>query len=352
LASFSHASNFSCRREGSGSFTFTRGLTGDPQRPAGTGFGVATFLLGEVSGGQQTFRDVFSYHGRSISAYVQDDWRVNSRLVLNLGLRYDYMTSPLERFDRRTNFDPFVMNPATGTSGKVLFAGRDTARNFTDADVNNLGPRIGFAYSITNRIVARGGYGILYLNPESHYIQEGANHSLGYSATTTFTAPGLGPFKAFPFAAGPDFLLRPLGPGTPQSGFRGQTGHRYQDRNGRTPYTQQYNFTIQADAGSGWVVSASYAGNRGIKLPGADYDVNQLDPRYYGQGLALTNTVDNPFFGQIATGPLSARTITRSQLLRPFPDYLDIRTLGNTGAASTYHSLQLTVEKGRVRSRV
>jgi hypothetical protein len=88
-----------------------------------------------------------------------------------------------------------------------------------------------------------------------------------------------------------------------------------------------------------------YAGSKGTKLFGGNYDLNDLDPSFFSLGLALQDQVPNPFFGQIASGALSGRTVARSQLLRPFPDYLDIRTWGNTNLSTTYHSLQLIGEK-------
>ena len=70
-----------------------------------------------------------------------------------------------------------------------------------------------------------------------------------------------------------------------------------------------------------------------------------MDPRYFSLGLALQDQVPNPFFGQIEVGALSGPTVARSQLLRPYPDYLNVMTFANHGAASTYHSLQLLGER-------
>jgi hypothetical protein len=93
------------------------------------------------------------------------------------------------------------------------------------------------------------------------------------------------------------------------------------------------------------VVSASYAGSRGVKLFGANYDLNQLNPAQFKLGLALQDQVPNPFAGQIKAGALAGNTVSRSQLLLPYPDYLGMMTLSNHGASSIYHSLQLTGER-------
>lgn len=338
--------NWFLHRNESGNFDFSSGLTNNPQSPPGTGIGMATFLLGEVSGGSQQFNSAFSFHSWSHATYIQDDYKVTPRLTLNLGLRYDLASEPVERHSRYSNFDPFVTNPETGMLGVLRYAGVDYPRHFVDRDYNNLGPRFGFAYDLTGqgRTVVRGGYGLVYLLVESGDTQGDSSNALGFSATTPFVAAGGGPFKAFQFSQGPATLNRPIGPAGGPSAFRGQ-GVRYQDRHAPTPYLQQWNFTLQQALPANWVISASYAGNKGTKLFGGNYDLNQLDPQFFSLQLQLQNQVANPFFGQIESGALSGRTVTRSRLLVPYPDYLSIVTHANHGASSIYHSLQSTLEK-------
>src|SRR5688572_2102008 len=91
--------------------------------------------------------------------FVQDDWKVNTDLTLNLGLRYDIFTAPTERFDRQGNFDPVTRT--IQMAGEGAPGGRDLA----NTDKNNFGPRIGFAYSgfkDDKTLVLRGGYGLHY----------------------------------------------------------------------------------------------------------------------------------------------------------------------------------------------
>ncbi len=330
----------------SGSFDFSSSLTNNPQRPAGTGIGMATFLLGEVSGGNQEFLPSFSFHSWSNGTYVQDDFKVTPRLTLNLGLRYDLSSEPVERFDRHSNFDPFVVNPETQWLGVLTYAGITAPRHFVDRDYNNVGPRFGFAYDLTGdgKTALRGGYGLVYLLTESGDTQGDDSNAFGFSAQTPFLPVGGGPFKAFQFSQGPDSLVVPLGPAGGPSAFRGQSV-RYQDRNAPTSYLQQWNFTLQRELPGRWVVSASYAGNKGTKLFGGNYNLNQLDPVHFALGLALQDRVANPFFGQIKSGSLAGATVSRSQTLLPYPDYLTVTTYANHGSSSIYHSFQLTVER-------
>jgi hypothetical protein len=119
----------------------------------------------------------------------------------------------------------------------------------------------------------------------------------------------------------------------------------YQDQNAPAPYDEQYNVTIQREIAGGWTATASYVGNHGVHLFGANYNLNQLNPTYFAQyGAALENMVANPYYGQIATGSLSGKMITQRQALLPFPDYISITTLARHGADSSYNSLQASTE--------
>ena len=338
--------NFVNRLNPSGNFQFTSALTSNPQRPQGTGFGFATFLLGEVSGGSQSVRPFFSFDSASNGSYIQDDWKVTRRLTLNLGLRYDYATGPVERWNRSSNFDPFVTNPETGTKGALLYAGVTKERHFTLPPKDNFGPRVGFAWDVNGdgRTSVRAGYGLIYNAIESGDTAGDSSNSLGFSVDTPFLAPTGAPQKAFQFSVGPSSLLVPRGVNGGPSAFRGQNV-RFQEVRQPTPYVQQWNLTVQRELGAKFVLTATYAGNRGLFLFGGNYDLNQLDPQFFSLGLALQDQVANPYFGQITSGALSGRTVARSQLLRPFPDYLNVGLLANHGASSSYHSFQFTAER-------
>jgi len=168
-------------------------------------------------------------------------------------------------------------------------------------------------------------------------------NALGFEAITTFSSSSTA-YPAFLFKNGPPAILQPQGAAGGPSAFRGQNV-LYQNPNAPTPYLQQWNLTLQRQIKGGWLVSTSYTGNHGVKLFGLNYDLNQLDPAYFSLGLKLQNTVPNPFYGQIRTGGLSGPTISLSQSLTPYPDYTQVATFANHGSASTYHSLQITIEK-------
>jgi hypothetical protein len=327
----------------SGQYQFTTTLTNNPQATAGTGYGFATYLLGQVTGGQLRIQPPFGFRSWVLGTYVQDDWKVTPRLTLNLGVRYDFPAPPVERQNLHSNFEPGLINPQTGLPGVMTYAGVTAPSAFVDSDRNNFGPRAGFAYALNSKTVIRGGYGIFYLLTDGGDVSAANSNMLGFESITSFVSNDP-QYKAFQFKDGPPDILQPLGAKGGPTVFRGQLV-RFQDRNSRTPYVQQWNFTVQRHVYGHWLVSASYAGNRGVKLYGGNYNLNQLDPRYFSLGLSLQNQVPNPYYGQITSGALALRTITRTQSLLAYPDYLEVDTFANHGSSSIYHSLQMSLSR-------
>jgi hypothetical protein len=339
--------SFINRLNPSGNFSFTPALTGNPLSPAGNGVGLATFLLGEVSSGNLGYRPFFQSRATPLALYIQDDWKITSRLTLNLGLRYDASYGFTEIHNRHSNFEPNLINPETKLPGTLVYAGvNGVPASYIDVDKNNFGPRVGFAWApgSDGKTAVRGGYGLIYLPIESGAIVPDNQNALGFSVDTQFVAAGGGPVRAFKFSDGPAAILQSRGAAGGPSAFRGQNV-RFQARNSATGYMQQWNVAIQRALFAGWTVQAAYVGSKGTKLFGGNFDMNQLDPQYFSLGLSLQDQVANPFFGQIATGALSGRTVARSQLLRPFPDYLQVTTWANANLSSSYHSLQISAEK-------
>ena len=136
-----------------------------------SGFAYASYLLGAVDSSSvtlQPFSDVGSrYH--TVAPYAQDDFKITSKLTLNLGLRWDYMPGFREVLDRWSFLNPTLTNPYTGNPGSLQFAGNYGGTGVScgcTTPVNtywkNWGPRVGFAYAPTTTTVIRGGFAILY----------------------------------------------------------------------------------------------------------------------------------------------------------------------------------------------
>src|SRR5215213_1479628 len=239
--------------------------------PNDTGSSLANFLLGYQPGfvGRGDPGGPYYQSSKEMAFFVQDDWKVNPNLTLNLGLRYDIFTAPTERFDRQGNFDP-----ATRTiqmAGENAPGGRDLA----DTDKNNFGPRIGFAYSgfkADKTVVIRGGYGLLYTTDISAAQPLTANPGTGAGsfACNPITNPAGCPsvfLTRNPFDNG--VPTAPFTVAAPGSSFAAPTNGGlilFTDPNRSDEMYHQYNFTIQDEFRPGWLAEVAYVGSLGRNL--------------------------------------------------------------------------------------
>src|SRR5206468_1033500 len=161
-----------------------------------SGNSLADYLLGYVSDLQLSNVWVVEQRHWATMFFVQDDWKVNGNLSVNLGLRYDFITPALEANNRQTNFDP----TANGGAGALVFAssGSLEQRGLVKPDRNNFAPRIGLAYKIDEQTVLRGGYGVFY----NLFDRVGSEDQLALNV------PGLINSRLSSSNAAPLFLLR------------------------------------------------------------------------------------------------------------------------------------------------
>ncbi len=236
-----------------------------------TGSAVANFLLGYQPGfvTRGTPGGPYTIQNAELAYFVQDDWKVNNDLTLNLGLRYDVFTAPTERFDRQSNFDP-----ATGrinVAGENAPGGRDLAKN----DLNNFGPRLGFAYSgflPNKKLVLRGGYGLVYTTDVSGVQPLTTNPGTGAAnfSCTPITNPAGCPSN-YPRGRNPFESGIPRANSTvaaPGSSFVAPTGGTiiYNDPNRRDAFVHQYNATVQYEFARNWLAEAAYVGSSSRNL--------------------------------------------------------------------------------------
>lgn len=352
--------NFVDQRRGinpSGLYAFTRNFTQGPNANVGgatVGDGIASMLLGTPGSGDfGTAINAISWN-EYFAFYFQDDWKVNRKLTLNLGLRYDLELPRYETSNMLDWFDYNAISPLNSQvqgfseiRGGLQFAsvGGNPRRHF-NTDRNNIAPRFGFAYQLNDRTVIRGGAGMFYA---SGSIGAGGFNiaSQGFAPSTPFVAAldGLRPINTLsnPF---PDGFAEAVGS---SQGLMSQVGlgiDRLYDRMAPLPYNLQWNFTLQREAlGVTW--QAAYAASRGIHLgDGAGFEINQLTPDALALGTALQQLVDNPFYGIInAPSALRNPQVTRGQLMRPYPHFLGLTVFNPAAAASTYHGLSIKAER-------
>lgn len=336
----------------SGQFSFRPQETGGPRAdtPAG-GFGLASLLVGFGSG-SLSFNTGVSIQNIYSGFYIQDDYRVTPRLTLNLGLRYEYETPRTERYNRTVrgwayNQPSPLKVPGLNLTGGLLYAGVDgRPRGLYDPDRNNFAPRLGFAFSITKKTVVRGGYALTYIPVVGSVLPT------GYSNTTPWVSSTDGGITVStrlsnPFPSG---LLPPIGNSQGLATLLGQAVSFIEPAD-RIPQFHNWNFNIQRELPSQGLIEVAYVGSRGIRLVNklgfnsfVAEQLNQLDPRFFSLQTALTQTVENPFFG-LLSGPLGGRTIQRQQLLRPYPHYTAVSREEPAFGNSIYHSLQIKYEK-------
>ncbi|MGE0452456.1 MAG: carboxypeptidase regulatory-like domain-containing protein [Vicinamibacteria bacterium] len=238
--------------------------------------------------------------------YLQDDFKVNRKLTLNLGLRYEYATPQWERDNLATNFDPVTRTMVTATNDD---------RYLVDSDKNNLGPRLGFAYAIDDKTVARGGYGIAYI----HFHRAGGGNVLPINGPQVINAVVS---QANPLAPGfrPTEQGYPEGLTDPSRFVPTQANITYMPRDNKTSSVQSWFFSVQRELLKNIVVDVAYVGNSTKDtLLFANY--NQATPN-----------------NAAGTIPLAAR--------RPIPEYGDI-TYAFNGGFSRYNAFQMRLEGRR-----
>jgi hypothetical protein len=330
-----------------GSFNFNRGFTqrnplaGD----AASGNAFASLLLGYPATGSVPINASFAYQHLYYGAFFQDDWRISRKLTLNLGLRWDYESPTSERYNQlnagfdKTTASP-IQAPGLQLKGGLLFTSQDNRLPF-QRDLNNFGPRLGVAYQLNEKTVLRGGYGMSYLP----VFDPGTSH--GFSVNTEYVAStdnGLTPANRLsnPY---PNGLIRPSGAAQGLRTLVGQTFTFYRN-DVKIPVNHQFSFGIQREIPWGQVFEVTYSGSRTRNLSTAQ-SINEVSAADLARGAAYLNErIANPLAGLIpSNAALNAPTVVRSQLLRPFPQFLSLTEDRNTIGRSWYNSLQMRVEK-------
>ncbi len=341
----------------SATFNFNRFFTVGPDpdlRGAVTaGNTIASFLLGAGASGNAP-RNARNYGTQGYHAlYLQDAWNANSRLTVNGGIRYEIQRGRTERFNRLNYFDfnaPSPLASATGLSnlkGGLVFVNDDNPYQWKTPKTD-IAPRLGLAYKITDKIVARAGYAIFF--QPSVYVGPVGND--GFSLTTDWVSTlDSGRTISNPLRnAFPTGIQNPTGAAGGLATAVGTSIRTFQNER-PTPYVQQYSADVQWEVGRGTLFEIGYSGTQGRKLTFgyngfyAGMNINQIPESAMALGAALREQVTNPFFGVIRTGALAGRTVERRQLLRPFPQFLDVNILDMPGASSSFNALFTRFQK-------
>jgi hypothetical protein len=233
-----------------GSLRFRNRFTGNP---------MADFLLGYVNDAQISNVYVVEQRHWAASFFAQDDWRVNDKLSLSLGLRYDFITPALEAENRQTNFVP-------EGGGRLVFAsgGSLEERGLVKPDKNNFAPRVGIVYKLDGKTVLRGGYGVFY----NLFDRVGSEDQIALNP------PGLTNISLVSTTANPLFRLRDGYPAAfftpidldPAAGQLRSLRIRAVDQDAPKSRMQQASVGLQRELVSGLVLSVDGIWTKGSNL--------------------------------------------------------------------------------------
>ena len=350
-----------------GTFNFGSGLTSLPSSPKSgeLGYGFASFYLGAITQASRTGEAPTRLVKTAFRAlYAQDDFRLNSKLTLNFGLRWDMSLPAYDPHDKFSSFDPTVPNPgAGGRLGSLVYAGSTGGpcianggaslcrSRIADTYYNNWQPRVGFAYRLTDKDVVRAGFGISSLRGGASTLmgpEIAASYLAGYQVQDTLSSPDSG-FSS-PTALTPtwDVGLPPIGPPPPRT-RDALNGHpiQYMRRvDGKSGYLQDWSLTFEHQLPFRIGTEISYVGSSSVNIGANLINENQVLPSYLSLGPLLYADINSPE-AQAAGIPLPYPGFTGSvsQALRPFPQYDFIAgTTQHTGHGN-YHSLQTRAQK-------
>jgi hypothetical protein len=338
----------------SGYFTFDGGFTAanGASTASGGGAGLASFLLGYAASGSVGSPALVAAQQYYPAVFASDDWRVTSKLTLNLGVRWEHAGPWTERFNRISYFDPTQPNSVLAAAGMNYAGNIDLVNSSTNGNRSAINPnwkqfapRVGLAWQVTSKTVIRAGYGLFWLPNDVAWDTAPNNDPLN-SYSTPYTASVYTGVPAssisLPFTNG---IIAPPGRNSNYAAVLLGQGSTYSQLGNPYGYAQQWNFDIQQQLGNGLLLDVAYAGAKGTHLPIDSPQIDQLPDQYLSMGNALLTNVSNPFAGIVTNGPLAASTVQAGQLLRPYPQYNGVNYAGEGVANSSYQSLQLKAEK-------
>lgn len=323
--------------------------------PTSSGLGgsdLADMLLGYPASGNEYTSTRLTMFARYYGVYVQDDFRVTSKLTLNFGLRWEHEDGLREvNNGMLVNFNGAVANPlaagVTGISpkGQVVYAGNGNPTSAGNPYFSKWGPRAGVAYSLDSKTVVRGGFGMFWA---PQFALGAPIATVGYNQTTTYIASTNNnntPANSLsnPFPSG---ILQPAGNSLGALTGIGST-FSLVDPHARSPYVEQFSFDVQRQLPFGIALEVGYVGSRSrhLTLGAANLNENALYPQLLGLGSALTQSVANPFYGHGGAGVVGTPFVQQSQLLLPYPTYGAINLLFSDFNKAKYDSMVFKAQK-------
>lgn len=332
-----------------------------------TGNSAASLLLGVGNGGgPSTINPDLAMRLPYYGFYAQDVWRATSKLTLTYGLRYEIQSGATERHNRWSLLDLDATNPLAQITGLPLkgnfIYANSNDRGLWPTDFHDFAPRVAFAYRVTPKLVARGGFGIFFLPAQALIGLDNPGQDIGYSAATSwlYSSP-TDPFLPNYLISNPypNGITQPTGSATDFTATAGQgIGQVWLTGPHPDPYKMDYSLDFQYQFTPSTVLEAGFSGFGARKLPYGNpaFNPDQLPDSTLSMGFNIYNSVANPFAGAVAQYPALANTvlaggpcpsginaascISQSQLLIPYPEYYYFTlTRSYEGATNNFNSL-------------
>ena len=302
------------------------------------GADVADMLLGLASSGSVVIPSQLAITTGYNAGYAQDDWRITSKLTLNLGARYEYEPGVHERNNHYSvGFDQTVVSPLAATSGVPTVGGiRFAGTNGYPTTTGNMGskwsPRVGAAYAVDEKTVVRGGFGLFYM---PLVYSNSASLAPGYVATNSYVTNSVnglpGNTMSNPF---PGSLAGPTGN---TAGYLTGVGGTLSviDQNRKAPFYQSYSFGLEHEFAYGFALMLGYVGGHGRNLNNS-LNINQLSDANLALGASYLNaSVPNPYYQKGGVGTIGTPTVARYVLLKPFPQFTTITDAVSVGKSGS-----------------
>jgi trimeric autotransporter adhesin len=331
--------------------------TGTPGTNSYTGSDLGDLLEGLPFTRSMDLNTNLSDYTHYYGLFIQDNFRVSSKLTVNFGLRWEREDGVQEKNNGLvTGFNTTAVNPIAAQVsgilpiGEIEYAGQNgNPTAVGDYYKNKLGPRAGVAYSINSKTVIRGGYGLFYA-PQVYL--GGPFGAQGYTSNTSYTGSvnSLGqvvPTLGNPFPTG---LVQPVGNALGVLAGLGQSESIVEPQS-KSPFVQQYSVDIQRELGKGFALEVGYVGSHSSHLTlgtgGGGVDINALNPSYFTSlgTTALNTPVANPYYGVITTGTISGATVPKSFLLLPYSAFSNIEYIFDDQNHARYDSMIIKVQK-------
>ncbi len=347
-----------------GHFNFLNAQTSVPN-PKDPNFGAygnafASFLLGLPDSVNRSNSQELQLRNWALSPYVQDDIKLSPRLTMNVGLRWDIQAPFTENHNNVVFFNQDT--PGTFPGGSIAgaaskFGNCTGCAGFSRGDIHfgHFGPRFGFAYQLTKKMVVQGGLDVAFLDGGAY--EYGTNKvavNYGNLLTGSFTRGSTGSYtSSFGSWDGNTVPAVNTTPFSPLLGAANQINAFSKTKDGYAPYSQQWNINLQRELPYNMFITAAWVGNRIIHLPSKLNRINQMNPTYDGQfgsqladvfaaGQTSLDGVPLPYPNFVNDFGGSA---TLAQALVPYPQYSEIMNNFEGSGTTYYQGAQIEVEK-------